>query len=155
MDNTTLAQYEQLMTLLSQRVEDNRADLAERYLEVLRASLFTNRAGLRPSALKQIANDEAEVLLNFLRKLDFSGDKRGEQLHAAGFNAGAILRLGQVTRQFLLNDLEDHQIPPMLETVHDYQEAVIQGFVKSVENHMLVEMERTRRAVQRNVGEEK
>jgi hypothetical protein len=83
--------------------------------------------------LKQIAADEAEAFLHFLRRSGFSGVERGAQLHVAGFNAGAILKLNQVTRQFLLNYLENHQIAPILDTVHDYQEAVIQGFVKSLE----------------------
>jgi hypothetical protein len=98
--------------------------------------------------LKQIAADEAEAFLHFLRQSGFSGIERGEQFHLMGFNAGTILKLNQVTRQFLLNHLENHQIAPMLDTVHDYQEAVIQGFVKSLEKSLLMEVERTRRAVQ-------
>ena len=100
--------------------------------------------------LKKIAADETEALLHFLRRSEFSGVERGEQLHLAGFNAGAILKLSQVTRQFLLNHLENHQIAPMLDIVHDYQEAVIQGFVKSLEKDLRMEVERTRRAVQRS-----
>jgi uncharacterized protein YihD (DUF1040 family) len=149
MDNSTSKQNEQLVNLLAQRVENNRADLVDRYFSVLRESLFSNRAELRPNMLKKIAEDEADGLLHFLRQSGFSGAERGEQLHVAGFNAGAILRLSQVTRQFLLNHLEDHQIAPMLDTVHAYQEAVIQGFVKSLEKDFHTEVERTRRAVQR------
>jgi hypothetical protein len=131
-------------------VENNRADLVGRYLGVLRESLFSNRAELRPAILKQIAADEAEAILHFLRKSGFSSLERGEQLHMTGFNAGAILKLSQVTRMFFLNHLENHQIAPMLEIVHDYQEAIIQGFVKSLENNLLMEVERTRKAVERN-----
>jgi len=147
-NNTTSPQTDSLLTLFVQRVEVNRADLAGRYLGVLRESLFSNRAELRPSMLKQIAADEVEALLHFLRRSGFSSAERGEQLHVAGFNAGTILKLSQVTRQFLLNHLEDHQIAPMLDIVHEYQEAVILGFVKSLENSLLMEVERTRRAVQ-------
>ena len=153
MENINSTQPEQLMELLAQRVEINRADLTGRYLSVLRESLFSNRAELRPSTLKQIAADEVEALLHFLRQSGFSGAERGEQLHVAGFNAGAILKLSQVTRQFLLNHLENHQIAPMLDIVHEYQEAVIQGFVKSLEKDLLMEVERTRRAVQRSDSE--
>jgi hypothetical protein len=149
-NNTTSPQTDSLLTLFVQRVEVNRADLAGRYLSVLRESLFSNRAELRPSMLKQIAADEVEALLHFLRRSGFSSAEHGEQLHVAGFNAGAILKLSQVTRQFLLNHLEDHQIAPMLDIVHEYQEAVILGFVKSLEKSMLMEVERTRRAVQRD-----
>jgi hypothetical protein len=150
MENSTSPQIEQLAILLAQRVENNRADLMDRHLIVLRESLFSNRAELRPNMLKQIAADETEAVLHFLRRSKFSGVERGEQLHLAGFNAGAILKLSQVTRQFLLNHLENHQIALMLDIVHDYQEAVILGFVKSLEKDLRMEVERTRMAVQRN-----
>ena len=150
MEGTNLAQPEELRELLAQRVEVQRADLVARYFAVLRESLFSNRAEVRPSMLKSIASDEAEALLNFLRQSDFSGAERGEQLHQAGFNAGAILKLGQVTRQFLLNHLENSQIAPMLVLVDVYQEAIIESFVQSIDKEKLIELERVRNALQRN-----
>jgi hypothetical protein len=150
MEDTDSAQPEQLRELLAQRVEAQRANLAARYLDVLRESLFSNRAEVRPSILKSMASDEAEALLNFLRQSGFSGAERGELLHQAGFNAGAILKLGQVTRQFLLNHLENRQIAPMLVLVDIYQEAIIEGFVQSIDKEKLIELERVRNALQRN-----
>ena len=150
MDKIDSAEPEQLRELLAQRVEVQRADLAARYLAVLRESLFSNRAEVRPSILKGIATDEAEALLNFLRQSNFSGAERGERLHQAGFNAGAILKLGQVTRQFLLNHLENRQIAPMLVLVDVYQEAIIEGFVQSIDKEKLIELERVRNALQRS-----
>jgi hypothetical protein len=150
MENKDSAQHVQLMDLLAQRVEVNRTDLVDRYLGVLRDALFSNRAEVRPSVLKSIAADEAVVLLHFLRQAGFSPVERGEQLHRTGFNAGAILRLGQVTRQFLLNHLENHQIAPMLEIVDTYQVAIIEGFVQSIDKTNLIELERTRSALQRS-----
>lgn len=149
MENTNSTQPEHLRELLAQRMDANRADLIARYQRVLQESLFTNRALVRPSMLKQIAADEAESLLIFLRQSEFSGAERGEKLHQAGFNAGAILKLGQITRQFLLNGLENHQISPMLETVDEYQLAIIEGFVQSIDKENLIELERTRNALQR------
>ena len=149
MENTNSAQTEQLMDLLAQRVEVNRADLVGRYLGVLRESLFSNRAEVRPNLLKGIAADETDTLLNFLRQSGFSGVERGEQLHRAGFNAGAILKLSQITRQFLLSHLENHQIAPMLEIVDTYQAAIMEGFVGSLDKTNLIELERTRNALQR------
>ncbi|HEX2993621.1 MAG TPA: hypothetical protein VHP14_02290 [Anaerolineales bacterium] len=134
MENIGSAQSEQLMVLLAQRVKDNHADLVGRYLGVLQESLFTSRALVRPSALKSVAADEVEALLNFLRQSGFSAIERGEKLHQAGFNAGAILRLSQATRQFLLHGLENHQIAPMLKIVDDYETAIIEGFVQSIDN---------------------
>ena len=153
MENTNSAQTEQLlMVLLAQRVETHHADLVGRYLSILRESLFSNRAEVRPSILKSIASEEADTLLHFLRQSGFSGAERGEQLHRAGFNAGAILKLSQITRQFLLNHLENHQIAPMLEIVDTYQLAIIEGFVQSIDKTNLIELERTRNALQRNDG---
>ena len=150
MENTNSAQPEQLRELLAQRVEAQRADLAARYLDLLRESLFSNRAEVRPGILKGIATDEVEALLNFLRQSGFSGAERGERLHQAGFNAGTLLKLGQVTRQFLLNHLENRQIAPMLVLVDVYQEAIIEGFVQSIDKEKLIELERVRNALQRN-----
>jgi hypothetical protein len=82
MENTSSAQSEQLLALLAQRVEDQRADLVGRYLGVLREALFSSRAEVRPSALKNIAADEVETLLRFLRQTG-RHLKRGEQLHQA------------------------------------------------------------------------
>ena len=149
MENTNSTQTDQLMVLFAQRVELNRADLVGHYLGVLRESLFSNRAEVRPNMLKQIAADEAEALLHFLRQSGFSGAERGEQLHRTGFNAGAILKLSQITRQFLLNHLENHQIAPMLEIVDTYQVAIIEGFIQSIDKTNLIELERTRNALQR------
>jgi|GEM_PF-5415925 len=149
MGNIDSAQPEELREMLAQRVEVQRADLAARYLAVLRESLFSNRAQVRPGILKSIASDEADALLNFLRQSGFSGAERGEVLHQAGFNAGAILKLGQVTRQFLLNHLENRHIAPMLVLVDVYQEAIIEGFVQSIDKEKLVELERVRNALQR------
>ncbi len=149
MENTNSVQPEHLMDLLAQRVETHRADLVGRYLGVLRESLFSNRAEVRPNILKSIASDEADALLNFLRQTEFSGAERGEQLHQAGFNAGAILKLSQVTRQFLLNHLENHQIAPMLEIVDAYQVAIVEGLIQSIDKINLKELERTRNALQR------
>jgi hypothetical protein len=133
MENMSSAGSEQLLALLMQRIEDQRIDLAGRYFDVLRESLFSNRAEVRPSTLKSIAAGEVESLLHFLRQSGFSAIERGELLHQAGFNAGAILRLSQVTRQFLLTGLENHQIAPMLKIVDAYETVIVEGFVQNID----------------------
>jgi hypothetical protein len=127
------------MDLLAHQIEQNRDDLVSRYLSVLRESLFASRAELRPSALKQIASDEADALLSFLRQPRFSAAGRGEQLHQVGFKAGAVLKLSQVTRHFLLDHLKNHQIAPMLEVVDDYEMVIIEGFIQSIDNTNKIE----------------
>src|SRR5512137_590814 len=134
MENVSSAGSEQLMALLAQRVEDQRADLADRYLGVLREALFSSRAEVRPSLLKSVAADEAEALLHFLRQSGFPATERGEQLHQAGFNAGAVLRLSQVTRQFLLDHSENGQIAHTLEIVDAYEMGIVEGFIQSIDD---------------------
>ena len=107
---------------------------------------------MRPNIIKQVAADEAEALLNLLKQSGFSGAERGEKLHQAGFNVGAVLKLNQVTRQFLLGQLEDHQVAHMLDTVDAYQQAVMEGFIQSIEEEHRIELEQTRNALQRGAG---
>ncbi len=139
MENTSSAQSEQLMVFLARLIEDQRADLVDRYLSTLREALFSGRAEVRPSTLKQIAADEAEAFLHFLRRAEFSVTKRGEKLHQAGFNARAILKLSQVTRQFLLEHSENGQIAPMLKVVDAYEMGVVEGFIQSIDNTNKIE----------------
>ncbi len=147
METISSAQPEQLMAFLAQQVEDQRADLVDRYLGVLRESLFSNRAEVRPSTLKQIAADEAETLLRFLKQAEFSVAQRGEQLHQAGFKVGTALRLSQVTRQFLLNNSENSQIAPMLEIVDAYEMGVVEGFVQSIDDTHQIERSQLERVL--------
>lgn len=134
---------------LAQVLESNREELAGRYQRALRESLFLNRAEVRPSRVKDIAADEVEAWLGFLRQPEFSGVERGAQLYQAGLGEQAVLRLGRVIRQFFLAYLENGQVASMLELVDTYQEAVIQGFIKGLEKDVFVEQERTLKAFQR------
>jgi hypothetical protein len=139
MKDISSAQPEQLLAFLAQRVENHRADLVDRYFGVLRESLFSSSLGIRPNALKQIATDEVDALLLFLRQSGNSSAKRGEQLHQSGFKVGAVLRLSQVTRQFLLNHSENGQIAPMLEIVDAYAMTIVEGFVQSIDDTNQIE----------------
>ncbi len=153
MENISSAWSEQLMALLAQQVEDHRADLASRCFDVLREALFSSRAEVRPSALKQIAADEVEALLSFLRQSGSPAAERGERLHQAGFNARVVLKLSQVMRQFLLEHSEDGQFAPMLEIVDVYEMGVVEGFVQSIDNTNKIEraqLERVLTALQRH-----
>lgn len=139
MDNISSVQSEPLLLSLIQRVEDNRADLASRYFDVMREALFSSRAELHPSALKKMASDEVDALLLFLSQADFSAAQRGKQLHEAGFEAKVALRLSQVARQFLLNDLENHHILSALKIVDEYEMAVVGGFIQSINDTNKIE----------------
>ncbi len=147
MENTSSAQSEQLVALLVQQVEDHRADLIDRYLGVLRATLFSNTANIRPSILKSVATDEVEALLRFLKQAGSSAAERGEQLHQAGFNAHTLLKLSQATRQFLLEHSENGQVAPMLEVVDAYEIGAVEGFVQSIDDINKIERGRLERVL--------
>ncbi|HET7143704.1 MAG TPA: hypothetical protein VFI68_06780 [Anaerolineales bacterium] len=150
MEKTNSKQTEPLLNLLASLVEVNHAVIVECYLSALQETVFSNRAEVRPSMLKQIASDEAEMLLSYLKQPMFSVAERGSQLHQAGLSETVVLRLGHVTRLFFLSRLESNQIAQMLETVHAYQEAVFHGFAQGFEQFHLREMERTRNSFQRS-----
>jgi len=139
------------MNTLAERVEAERADLVGHYQRALQESLFANRAFVRPGIIKQVAADEAEALLNFLRQSGISVAERGGKLHQAGFNVGAVLKLNQVTRRFLMESLEDHQINHLLDVMDEYQRAVMEGFIESIEQEHRIELEQTRNALQRGI----
>lgn len=133
MENISSAGSGQLLALLVQQIEDERADLVSRYFDILREVLFSSRAEVRPNTLKSLAADEVEVLLRFLRQRE-SPTARGERLHQTGFQVAAILKLSHVTRQFLLSHLKNDQVADVVEIVDAYEMAIVEGFVQSMEN---------------------
>jgi hypothetical protein len=147
--NTNPLKTDTMQERLVQLLEVNREDLVSQYQRVLRESLFLNRAEVRPSLVKGIATDEVDAFLDFLQQPAFSGAERGTQLYQTGLSERVVLRLGQVVRQFFLLHLENGQVAPMFELVDAYQESVIQGFIKSLENSIFIEQERTYKALQR------
>ncbi len=138
---------------LQQRLKADRASLLTQYQRALRDTLFTSRSELRPAMLGRIAGDEADALLDFLQHpLPSVAFARGEQLCAIGLGEQAILRLGQVTRRFFLDRLENHLVVPMLEIGDLYHENVLQGFLQRREQIILSEQEQTRSALQRTLN---
>jgi hypothetical protein len=89
------------------------------------------------------------MFLIFLTQPAFPLIEHGSKLHRTGLSERVVLRLGHITRLFFLPHLKSDQVLPMLETVHAYQEGVIQGFIQGLEKYHLSEMERTRNALQR------
>lgn len=153
MENTTSDRNERLVSLLVGQMEANRADLLSRYQQVLRESLFLNRAEVRPNMVKGIASDEVIAFLGFLQQSSFFGAERGAQLYRTGLGEQVVMRLGRVMRQFFLSYLENGQVASMLELVDAYQEVVIQGYIKDLEKDIFTEQERTFQALQRTTGQ--
>lgn len=146
MENVNFVKTETLREQLAQMVEANRIDLASRYNQILRETLFTGRSELRPNQLKNIAADEVDAFLKFLRVVEFPGLEHGFQLCRIGLGEQTILSLGQVSRQFVLTFQESGLTASVLELVDSYQNAVIRGFIQAREKIILREQEQIRSA---------
>ncbi|MBE2202295.1 MAG: hypothetical protein IAE79_27035 [Anaerolinea sp.] len=120
----------------------------------MRETLFSRRTTIRPNMLKGIAADEVDALYNFvsLSQPAYPAVEHGEQLHLTGVSEQAMLRLGQVTRQFFLARLENDHIAPALNMIDVYQEALIRGYFQAQERTILKEQELIRSALQKAVG---
>ncbi|MEJ2747786.1 MAG: HAMP domain-containing sensor histidine kinase [Anaerolineae bacterium] len=152
MENTKSIKLDAWQKTSTQLIESNRADLANRYHQVLRETLFSNRTTMRPSMIKSIASDEIDALNRFLCQSLSSITEHGVQLYETGLGEQAVLRLGQATRQFFLTHLDDGQVAPTLEAIDAYQESVIQGYIQTQEKTILKEQELIRSAFQTAVS---
>lgn len=137
---------------LIQSIESNRADLMSSYQQVLRETLFDRRTSIRPSMLKGIASNEVDALNDYLRQPTFSAVEHGVQLFQTGLNEEAVLRLGQVTRQFFLSHHKNDQIALILEVIDVYQESILLGYIQTQEKTILREQELIRSALQAAIG---
>lgn len=135
-----------------QEIDTHRAELLNRYQDVLQVTLFTSRSNLRPALLGKIAADEVDALRDFLLQPSFSGIEHGRKLCQMGLGEQAVLHLGQATRQFLLIHLENCTIAPALDITDNYHNGVLQGFIQSRESMILNEQERIRGALERAIS---
>lgn len=149
---TQLAPTNTWQETLTQLIESRRAELESNYFKVLRDTLFSRRTTLRPNILRSIAASEVDALNKYFCEPNFSAIAHGSQLYQAGLSEQAALRLGRVTRQFLLAHLEQDQIAPALAATDAYQEAVVQGYIQSQEKKILKEQELIRSALQTAVS---
>lgn len=146
MENKTSPKTTELREMLVKKVETNRANLTNRYIQTQRETLFTNRSEMQPSMLKNIASDEVDALLIFLQTPESSAVEHGLQLCQMGLSEQSMLGLGQVTRQFFLAFLDANLLAQALEILDSYQSTVIQGFIRGREKIILGEQEQIRSA---------
>ncbi|MCA9961903.1 MAG: hypothetical protein KC443_22850 [Anaerolineales bacterium] len=131
----------------------NRADLLSSYQQVLRETLFNRRTAIRPNMLKGIASNEIDALEAFFSQAaTCSVTDRGEKLQQMGLSELAILRMGQVTRQFCVAHLETQHIASALKVIDAYQEAVVQGYMQAQEQTVVKEQELIRSALKKAIG---
>jgi len=148
-DSTT---SDTLPLLLIQLVEANRSALATQYHKSLKETMFTNRPDVHPSALRRIASDEVDALLNFLRSPQSTSEEHGAQLCKIGLSEKSLLKLGWMTNQFIVRYMESEQIRPAIELIDSYQEGVMLGFSQAREATILSEQERIRQAFEQTIS---
>ncbi len=135
-----------------QVIESKRAELQDSYLQVLRNTLFSRRTNLRPNMLKRVAEDEISWLVNFFGQPDQLALEYGVRLYETGVSAQAVLRIGQVTRQFFLGQLPEASLAPALLAYDTFRESIISGFIQTQEKSILREQELIRSALQTAVS---
>lgn len=126
--------------------------MQNRYLRILRQTLFTNRAEVRPSMLRNIAAHETQALLEFF--FQPSPQKvaaRGIQHAQTGLSEETILGLAQTSRQFILENLGETAIVTAMHTADTYYHALLKGFLQGRERIILDEQERMRGALQKTL----
>lgn len=134
------------------RLAEQQPALAESYHRALRETLFANRNQVRPAILKRIASAEAESLLGYLKApTPEAAYQHGVELCQLGLGEQALLRLGQVARQFCLTHLPEHQRLEAIEAVESYYTALMHGFIQTYHAIVLDEQERIRGALQKTV----
>ncbi len=133
--------------------EAHRDDLAHRYTQALRATLFQSRSMVRPTMLKELAETEATALIDFFREpiLVVAG-ARGRRLAQVGLGIEAVLRLARTARQFCLEVLPEGQREAALAQVESYYDTLVRAFTQENEAVILEEQERIRGALQSTLG---
>jgi PAS domain S-box-containing protein len=138
---------------LTPYVAERRADLAARCQQVLRTTLFTNRAEIRPAALKRMAEAEVDALLDFLRARDTErAQQHGGELCRAGLGSPALMALSGELLRFCADAAPREATSLMLAAGTAYQNALLQGYLEVSEAIVLQEQERIRSALQRTLN---
>ncbi|MEA3337620.1 MAG: hypothetical protein U9R25_17120, partial [Chloroflexota bacterium] len=130
---------------------DRQPELADLILGVLRSTLFSGRAFIRPSDLKRLADSETESYLAFFADGNREAvAEHGGELCRSGVGDEAILQLGEVLRQHVSYD-QDLIAMPDLRMAETYHRALLQGYLIAQRDIILEEQERIRFALQQTL----
>lgn len=146
MDETIIASNAR--QIVKTLVETGRDELTSLYRRDIQELLFTNRSGVRPRMVNQIAEQEVETLLHVLADPSVSAREHGNWLSQVGVSHQTLLRLGQSTRQFIIAHTSHELLLAAMNIADRYEEAVVSGFIQNREEIILTEQERIRGALQ-------
>lgn len=138
--------------IVKQQVESGQDELTRLYRRDIQELLFTNRSGIRPRMIAQIAEQEVDALLRALTDSSASAQEHGVWLSQLGVSHQTLFRLGKSTRQFIIAHIDRDLLLDALSIVDQYEESVALGFVQDREELILAEQERIRGALQLAVG---
>jgi GAF domain-containing protein len=139
-------------TEIHNQLSQQATTLADLYHKVLKETIFTSRAQVRPVILKRTASAEVEAVLNFFENFDKAqARQRGIDLCRVGLGDEAILRLAQTTREFCLTHLPESLQFPALNTIESYHNAMLQSFIQTREAIVLEEQEQIRTALDKSL----
>ena len=125
------------------------ATLTELLLRNLRSGLFTSRAYLRPSDLRQVAQLQARSFLDYLQTANWEDvQNHGASLWKMGVGEQAVLGSYQVVRRFCSSHAPADALSAVLDQADEHYRYVIQGYLKERETSILEEQERIRSALQ-------
>lgn len=148
MDTEVLYEEVGMLEMVSARLDANRGELLRQYQQTFKETLFENRAMIRSTMLADAAASEVDSLLTYFRApVPENALGRGVYLCEKGFSEKTLLRLGAVSRQFLLAHVEHDQFSLALTTLDGYQTALLHGFVRTRENTILNEQAEIRKAL--------
>lgn len=147
-----MTQSENALGRIREHLGAHRDDLIKQLYRVLRETLFTSRAYVRPADLRHIAVAEADAFFDFLRQPGGTAAARGACLCQAGLGEQAVLRVGQVLRLFCHTHLDGDLSLLSLEVVDTYHSGLVQGFIQDQKALILEEQERIRSALHRAIS---
>jgi signal transduction histidine kinase/CheY-like chemotaxis protein/putative methionine-R-sulfoxide reductase with GAF domain len=148
-----MAESENQTEMIAERLAAQRQALTRDLHQALSATLFDNRAFIRPADLKRIAEAEADAYLDFVQQADSAvATNRGAQLCRDGLGKSSVLRCGRALRGFCHAHLEADLILTGLEMVEAYHNALMQGYLQDWEATVLKEQEQMRAALQRTLS---
>ena len=149
-----MAKPENTWERIREQLATHRDSLVRQFQQVLRETLFTSRASVRPADLKRIAEAAADAWFDYLREPDSVATMaRGTHLCQMGVGDQAVFGIGQALRLFCHMHLDDSLFWPSLEAVDAYHSALGQGFIRERVAVTLQEQERIRSALQRTISQ--
>jgi two-component sensor histidine kinase/GAF domain-containing protein len=142
-----------LRARIYQQLEARRGDLVSAYHQALNETVFNSRSRIRPAMLARIASDEVNALLSFTSAAQSTIPlERGWQLCDLGLGEESVFRLGQAARQQCLSSFDDSLLASTLETIDEYQSALMHAFLQRREEVLLQEQEQIRSALEKTLG---